>query len=188
MMNGCPRWSLLTVPLFAALGCSDPVPRPAQGGLTLSIQKPPGTVTCPVPGKTYEVGNPKGPTSISAGDRLVDGENSASIKCSVKGSGPFTFSGSIHTDVSKLTLSLTNGVVNADKLTGTATVTVYTADLSGTFASAASACTVSVINQQVQPGSMWATLSCPTVTNGSTAQSCAVGETTTFVLENCDGS
>src|SRR6187551_2268097 len=94
MMNGCPRWSFLTVPLLAALGCSDPVPRPPQGNLTLSIQKP-ATGTCPVPGKTYIVGNPKGPSSGSAGDRLVDGQNGASIKCSVKGSGPLTFSGSI---------------------------------------------------------------------------------------------
>src|SRR6188508_1440790 len=96
MMNGCPRWSFLTVPLLAALGCSDPVPLPAKGNATLSVQQPTtGPATCPVPGKTYVVGNPKAPTTISAGDRFIDGENGATIKCSVKGGGPFSFSATI---------------------------------------------------------------------------------------------
>jgi len=187
MMNGCPRWSFLTVPLLAALGCSDPVPRPSQGGLTLSVQKL-GSPTCPVPGKIYVVGDPDGPDSNTIGDPLVDGEKGATIKCSVKGNGPYTFSGSIYSDVSKLTWSLTGGTVNADKATGTATASVYTADLAGTFSSAAAACTVTVLKQQIKPGSMWATISCPTIKNSSTSQECSVGTTTTFVLENCEGS
>ena len=192
MMNGCPRWSFLTVPLLAALGCSDPVPRPAQGNLTLSIQKPTtGTPNCPLPGKQYVVGNPDGPNSISAGDRLVDGERNASIKCSVHGNGTFTFSGTIKgssKEADKVTFAVSGGTINADKLTGTATVSVYTPQLADTFFSAEGACTVTVIGQQVKPGSVWASVSCASITAASTGQVCTVGDITTFVLENCDGS
>jgi hypothetical protein len=192
MMNGCPRWSFLTVPLLAALGCSDPVPRPPQGNLTLSVQKPvSGALTCPVPGKTYVVGNPDGPNSSMAGDRLIDGENGATIKCSVKGSGPFNFSATIKARSSEsdmVTLTITNGVINADKLTGTASVGVYTPQLAGTFTSTEGGCTAGVVAGNVKPGSLWATISCPIINYPSTGQACSVGTTTTFVLENCDGS
>src|SRR3954469_20366556 len=98
MMNGCLRWSFLTVPLLAALGCSDPVPRPAQGNMTVSIGDPTG-FKCPASAITYQVGNPKAPsvtaTPNDPGDRLIDGEHNAKIKCSVNGNGPFTFSGTI---------------------------------------------------------------------------------------------
>jgi len=193
MMNGCPRWSFLTVPLLAALGCSDPVPRPPQGNTTLSIQvAATGPSNCPVPGKTYIVGNPKGPNSSDAGDRLIDGEHGATIKCSVHGNGPFTFSGTIKglsSESDKVTLTMTNGVVNADKLTGSVTVAVNTPQLAGNFTSAEGACTVGVIGGNVKPGSLWATLSCPVITEPTTSKTCGVGmPTTTFVLENCDGS
>ena len=118
MMNGCPRWSFLTVPLLAALGCSDPVPRPPRGNLTLSIQKPTtGSGNCPVPGKTYVLGNPKGPSPASPGDRLVDGEGGADIACSVHGSGPYNFSGSIQalsTESDRVTFTLSNGAYHND--------------------------------------------------------------------------
>jgi len=192
MMNGCPRWSFLTVPLLAALGCSDPVPRPPQGNVTLSVQKPTtGSLTCPVPGKTYVVGNPKGPTTAAPGDRYIDGENGATIACSVKGGGPFNFSATIKassTESDKVTMTITSGVINADKKTGTATVGVFTPQLAGTFISPEGGCAVSVVGDNVKPGSLWATVSCPIINYPSTGQACSVGSITTFVLENCDGS
>ena len=195
MMNGCPRWSFLTVPLLAALGCSDPVPRPPQGNMTLSIGDPTGA-KCPASAKTYQVGNPNPPTVTStppsAGDRLIDGDHSASISCSVHGSGPYTFSGTIKAlskESDKVALTITNGSIGADKVSGTATIAVNTPQLSGnSFVSAPGACTVKVISQNVKPGSIWASVTCPTVTLSSTGQSCAVGDSTNFVLENCDGS
>ena len=190
MMNGCARWSFLAVPLLAALGCSDPVPRPAQGGVTLSIEK--SNATCPVPGKTYEVCHSKGhgPTNAAAGDRLIDGESGASIKCSVKGNGPYSFSGNIHglsTENELVTVTITNGVISADKTTGTGTVNVYTPTVMG-FISAEGTCVFNVVNQQVKGGSLWATFSCPSITQASTSQVCAVGTTSAIVFENCDGS
>ncbi|MEI9953076.1 MAG: hypothetical protein WDO74_29870 [Pseudomonadota bacterium] len=106
-----------------------PVLRPAQANLALSLQPTTGAVNCPVPGMTYVVGNPDGPTDVTPGDRLIDGEHGASIMCSVRGSGPYTFSGTIHAASSQndpVTVTITNGVINADKRTGSATVSVIT--------------------------------------------------------------
>ncbi|HET7541615.1 MAG TPA: hypothetical protein VFK05_17190 [Polyangiaceae bacterium] len=195
MMNGYRRWWFLTVPLLAALGCSDPVPRPAQGNMTVSITQASGSASCPVPGKTYQVGNPKPPNVTSnpptVGDRLIDGEHGAAIKCSVHGNGPYTFSGSIKalsSESDKVALTITNGVINADKTTGTATIAFSAPQLANTFTSAEGGCTITVISQNVKPGSIWASAACPTITEPSTAKVCAVGATTNFVLENCDGS
>lgn len=199
MMNGCPRWSYLTLPLLAALGCSDPVPRPAQGDLKLSIQPPTGTGTCPVPGKTYEVAAPPNynpPIADGAnpvpGDRLIDGEHGASIKCSVHGSDSFTFSGTIKglsSESDKVTFTITNGMINTDKKTGTATIAVNTTQLPANYTSAAGACTITVVGTNVKPGSLWATAKCPSISDPSSPGSaCSIGETTNFVLENCDGS
>jgi len=192
MMNGYRQWWFLTVPLLAALGCSDPVPRPPQGNLTLSVQQAlTGPVNCPVPGKTYIVGNPSGPTAVDDGDRLIDGEHGASIKCSVHGGGPYTFSGTIKglsSESDKVTFTITNGNVSADKATGTATIAVNTPQLPGTFTSPEGGCALTIVNGNVKGGSIWATANCPTITEPSTAKTCAVGTTTTFILENCDGS
>ena len=192
MMNGCPRWSFLTVPLLAALGCSDPVPRPPQGNLTLSVQHAStGSPTCPVPGKTYVVGNPKGPNSADAGNRFIDGENGATIKCAVTGGGPFNFSGNIKAlsgTSDFVTMTITNGVIAADKLNGTATIAINTPQLAATFTSPPGMCTLTVVGGNVKPGSVWATAYCPSVTDTSTGKACSIGTTTTFVFENCEGS
>src|SRR6188768_60586 len=192
MMNGYRRWWFLTVPLLAALGCSDPVPRPSQGNLRLSIKQSSSSTTCPVTAQTYYVGNPKPPTAPpdppagsgvnpSIGDRFIDGEKGATIKCAVHGSGPYTFSGTIKApsnEGDKVTLTITNGVVNADKATGTATVAAYTPQLLSTFTSAEGACTVAVVSAQVKAGSIWASVTCPIVTEPSTAATCSIANTT----------
>ena len=197
MKNGCPRWSVLALPLLAALGCSDPVPRPAQGNLTLSIQKPEGAGNCPVPGNQYVIAAPPGyhgPNTQMAGDRLVNGQNSSTIKCSVQGNSTFNFSGTIsgttHTTPSDhVTFTITSGTINMDKMTGTATVGVNTNGLAGNFTSPAGDCTVTVVGDNVKPGSIWATIKCPNITDPTgPGRACRVGETTTFVFENCEGA
>jgi len=162
--------------------------------LTLSVKDPTGA-KCPAVAKTYQIGNPDAPcincTPNDAGDRLIDGNNNATIKCAVNGNGPFTFSGTIQglsKQSDKVTLTITNGTISADKVTGTATVAVNTPQLAGTYVSAAGACTVAVVSNNVKPGSMWASITCPIITLSSTGQTCAVGETTNFVLENCEGT
>ena len=193
MMNA--RWSFLAVPLLAAMGCSDPVPLPAQGAISLSVQKPSkptaGT-TCPLPGTTYQIGAPNPPSTINPGDSVIDGDKGAEVNCSVHGSGPFTFSGTLHgstNDVNKypITVTFSDGNVGADKTTGTVSVSVFTPQLAGTFSSAPSACTVNVIGKQIKGGSIWATVSCAAV-SASPAQECEIGTSSVIVFENCDGS
>ncbi|HKO47162.1 MAG TPA: hypothetical protein VJV79_05535 [Polyangiaceae bacterium] len=163
---------------------------PAQGNMTLLLQQVKPT-SCPVASKTYQVGNPQAPTSSSVGDRLIDGEAGAKVSCVVRGGGPYFFSGSIQgqsSELAKVTLIVKNGIIDADEQTGTATISVYTPELADVFHSTEGGCTVSVVAQNVKPGSLWATFSCPSVSSSSTGAACGIGAISTFVLENCEAS
>ena len=207
MKNACSRWSFLAVPVLAASGCSDPVPLPAQAAITLQVGGP--SNTCPEPGNVYPVGrlindpsDPTGkrkiaqaPSSTDPGQSVVDGESGTTVSCSVRGNGPYTFSGSLHAtsaDEMKdpITVTFNNGVVNSDKATGTVAVTVFTPQLDGQFTSGSTPCTLTVINQQVKGGSIWANFSCPSLTQAPSGV-CSSGvapSVSTVVFENCDGS
>lgn len=184
MMNA--RWSFLAVPLLAALGCSDPVPLPAQGAITLSIQK--SNTTCPDSGTTYQIGAPNPPSATATGDSVVDG-NGASVSCSVKkSSSGFTFSGSLQAStiapVVPILVTFNNGVIDSTGA-GTATVAVRTPKLGDTFNSGSTPCPIQVIQNQIQPGSLWVTFSCPNiVATSALSGSCGVG-TSVVVFENC---
>ncbi|HEX3849352.1 MAG TPA: hypothetical protein VHW01_00210 [Polyangiaceae bacterium] len=207
MKNACSRWSFLAVPVLAALGCSDPVPLPAQGAISLQIGGP--SSTCPEPGNVYPVGklknDPTDPTGMrkiaqapsdsDPGQSVVDGESGTTVSCSVRGKGPFTFSGSLHAtsnDEAKdpITVTFSNGVVNDDKKTGTVMIGVFTPQLDGQFSSGSVPCTVNVINQQIKGGSIWADFSCPNLTSppSGVCTSGVAPSVSTFVFENCDGS
>jgi|GEM_PF-930856 hypothetical protein len=207
MKNACSRWSFLAVPVLAAFGCSDPVPLPAQGAISLQVGGP--SSTCPEPGTVYQVGklktdpsDPTGkhkiaqaPSDLDPGLSVVDGESGTNISCSVHGSGPFTFSGSLHATADDelkdpVTITFSNGVVNADKKTGTVAVSIFTPQLESSFSSGSTPCTVDVIQQQIKGGSIWADFSCPTLTSppSSVCSSGVAPSVSTFVFENCDGS
>jgi hypothetical protein len=163
---------------------------PAQGNVTLSIQKLDSS-SCPVASRTYVVGNPRGPNSVNPGDSLIDGEHDAKVSCSVRGNGSYTFSATIQarsSDNDPITLRISDGVINPDGKTGSATIGLFTPQLTSTFSSPESGCLVTVVNEQVKPGSLWATFTCPSISQPATAQACGIGSTSTFVLENCDGS
>jgi hypothetical protein len=135
------------------------------------------------------------PSPTDPGQSVVDGDSGTNVSCSVHGKGPFTFSGSIHAtsaDEAKdpITVTFSNGAVNADKTTGTADVQVFTPQLAGTFSSGSTPCTVTVINSQIKGGSIWATFSCPSLTQppSGVCSSGVAPSTSTFVFENCDGS
>ena len=207
MKNACSRWSFLAVPILAAFGCSDPVPLPAQAAINLQVGGPGST--CPGPGNVYPVGrlitDPSDPTKkhkialfpsdTDPGKSVVDGESGTTVSCSVRGKGPFTFSGSLHATSNDamqdlITVTFSNGVVNSDKATGTVDVGVFTPQLDATFTSGSMPCTLKVINQQVKGGSIWADFSCPSLTAPPSGV-CSSGVTpsvSTVVFENCDGS
>ncbi|HEY1533592.1 MAG TPA: hypothetical protein VGF76_06225 [Polyangiaceae bacterium] len=165
---------------------------PAQGAISLQIGGP--STTCPALGMVYPVGK-RAPSDTDPGQSLVDGESGAAISCSVRGTGPYTFSGSLHATSSDknedpITVTFSGGTVNADKTTGSVSVSVFTPQLGNTFTSASTPCAVRVINQQVKGGSIWADFSCPSLTEPPSGE-CSSGvapSVSTLVLENCAGS
>jgi hypothetical protein len=197
MMNACPRSSFLAVPLLAALGCSSPVPLPAQGAISLSVQRPTVNVnnmTCPDSGTLYEVARDASSRAslTSFGQSVIDGNNGAKVSCSVRTSGAgYVFSGSFTgttLDVPNypITVTFNGGVIGDDKVTGTASITVLTPKLGGTFSSDM-ACPIKVLGGAIKPGSMWAEFSCPTISLALSGV-CTVGTDSVIVFENCDGS
>lgn len=202
MMNACARWSFLAVPVLAALGCSDPVPLPAQAAVTLGLQGPLDDSTkCPVgAGKSYQVGAKKkvgtvitvqAPNDVTPGASVIDGEGGVSVSCSVRkqADGSFKFNGSLSASSSEndpITVTIANGLINSDKVTGTGSVSVFTPQLAGTYSSGATPCAFKVINAQVKGGSIWVDFTCSSIASPPSKE-CAV-VSSTIVFENCSGS
>jgi hypothetical protein len=199
MMNADARCSFLAVPLLAALGCSDPVPPPAQAAVTLYLGQPVVYVdgkTCPIT-RTYQIGaidskkNVLAPTASTPGQSVISGEGGSNISCSVSGGGGnYKFSGTLSAVTpqgDQISVQFGNGVVGSD-FTGTADVSVYTPQAQG-FSSVGTNmnCTIAVQNQQVASGHIWATFSCPQIASPPSGL-CGIAPASTIVFENCSGS
>ncbi|MEP7050917.1 MAG: hypothetical protein ABJB12_11205 [Pseudomonadota bacterium] len=200
MMNACTRWSFLAVPVLAALGCSDPVPLPAEGAVTLGLQGPMQVTqtSCPVgAGRSYQVGfrakdgSVQAPTEILPGKSVIDGENSTVVSCSVhkQSDGSYAFSGSLQAPSSEhdpINVTISNGLISSDGVTGTGAVSVFTPQLAGTFASGSTPCTFKVIKNQVKGGAIWASFSCPSI--AQPPQNVCSIVSSIIVFGNCAGS
>ena len=195
-MNLSSRWCVTAIVALGALGCSDPVPPPAQGAFIASVNSvspsPPGK-SCPAGAAfTYDVPNESEtkPTEVLDADtylhKIIDGEDASTVRCEVKGGSTFTFSGRI--SLGGKALEISDGTLGADKK-GTARITVTNSLRISTSLSAPSAnCVVNAAgaagnNFQVRAGSMWASFSCPSV-EAIPADYCKADGF--FVLENCD--
>ena len=204
MMNACPRWSFLAVPVLAAFGCSDPVPLPAQGAATLGLYdaQDASSGSCPIiGGKSYQVGAKKkvgtvtmvqAPNTLTPGLSVIDGESGTSVSCSVKktSAGTYAFSGSLHASTGEndpITVTIVNGTIAADQVMGSGEVSIFTPQLAGTFDSGATPCAFTVINKQVKGGSIWASFSCPSIAQPP-SHACSVVNSSVIVFENCSGS
>jgi hypothetical protein len=200
MMNAYARCSFLAVPLLAALGCSDPVPPPAQGAVTLYLGQPivhVDQMTCPVTAQTYQVGATDSktktvlaPTMSDPGQSVISGEGGSSISCSVTGGGGnFKFSGTLSAITpqgDKISIQFANGQVGSD-FTGTADVSVYTPQLLAGFSGTNCAISVQGQPKQVKGGSIWATFSCAQIASPPSGL-CGISAASTIVFENCSGS
>ena len=169
-----------------ATGAGGKIPElPAQGALTAFVGQPAVHVdqmNCPVT-ETYQVGAPQAPTATDPGQSVVSGDAGSSISCIVKGQGTFSFSGSLHASTSMgdlISIAFSNGVVTPD-FTGTADMSIFTPQLAGNFSSG-TPCAIHVLDQQVKPGSMWATFACAQVLSPPSG---LCGLTGTIVFENC---
>ena len=123
-MNLSSRWCVTAVVAFGALGCSDPVPPPAQGAFwanVKSVSPAPAGKMCPSGASlTFDVpaANPSAiPSETLDADTYklhkIDGEDQAEVSCSVKGGGSFTFDGSIK--FGARALSISNGSIGDNK-------------------------------------------------------------------------
>ncbi len=177
--------------IFGAIGCSDPVPPPAQAGVTLQVRhspSPPEGTSCPGTG-VARIGNPA-PEGTNAGTRAVDGKGHHNIECSVKRSGDgFNFSADIAgpDPFDGFLVSITiNGSVEEGG-TGTGSMSLYTSQLGRLSTPGDQLCTfdVSEAPQQVAPGLIWATFDCPAFRDTSAIGSFCKSEGM-FILENCD--
>jgi hypothetical protein len=189
-------WSVTAWVAVSALGCSDPVPRPAEGAFNAQVgsaSPAPAGKTCPNrPSIYFEV--PTVPPATTVDERLdeqtylhwvIDGESSATVTCTVKGQGT-SFEGRISSGGK--TLDISSGTLDAT-LKGTASITVgNSAAMSGSLSSPSANCVINASNTggtryEVAPGRIWASFDCEAVERQPTDSCSARG---TFVLENCN--
>lgn len=171
----------------ALLGCSDPVPPAASGGMYIHISQGAG---CPVTGAEYSIGNPA-PSDFDSGTAIFDGEDGVQASCKVAGSGS-SFTISAHIAQSKgmrYSLGVDNGVVNGGM--GTATITTYVPDAVVSMTSM-TPCALRVISTQdpatggsvfkIQPGSAWVHFDCTDLQSPPSYNCSADGA---FLVGNC---
>jgi hypothetical protein len=194
-MHVSSRWYVTAVFALGALGCSDPVAPPAQGAILARVRVPSPPIAekqCRVGGAfSFDVPDIASTKPVEALDqdtylhRVVDGENGASVSCSVSGSSTFTFSGEVRSGAKGIRFA--SGTLGAD-LKGTAVITIIDSTrLSTPLASPGATCVIDAAAAannrfQVKGGSIWASYSCPTVEAPPTDACAADG---IFVLENC---
>jgi hypothetical protein len=111
--------------------------------------------------------------------KVMDGEDTATVTCRVRGSSEFTFEGSIA--LGGQAFHVADGTVGDDKQGRARISLLNTQAISGWLTSAAASCVIQV--WQIQPGAVWASFSCPYVA-GPPSDSCRA--TGTFVMEGCE--
>jgi hypothetical protein len=140
---------------------------------------------CPVPALTYDVPGVRATNPAEQLDentylhKVIDGEDRASLSCSVKsaGGGGFAFSGKIV--LGNQALQISDGALGADGK-GTARIFLKSVDLSAPLISPAADCAITA--HDAQAGSMWAGFSCKSVESPPSDYCKAEGF---FVIENC---
>ena len=196
-MNLSSRWCVTAVVALGALGCSDPVPPPAQGAFwanVKSVSPAPAGKSCPSGASlTFDVPtvDPKLDESLDENTylhRKIDGEDQAEVSCIVKGGPSFTLEGTIK--LGSRALSISNGTIGDNKK-GTARITLRASGnpgFSGALSAPSANCAIDAAaapgnNFQVKPGSIWARFQCPSIEQAPSDFCQADGF---FVLENCD--
>jgi hypothetical protein len=198
-MNLSSRWCVTAVVALGAIGCSDPVPPPAQGAFwanVKSVSPAPVGKMCPSGASlTFDVplvdpsANP--PQTLDQDTylhKLIDGEEGAEVSCSVKGKTSFTLEGTIKLGTKSLAIS--SGTLGDNKK-GTARITLRDSanpGFSGALSAPSANCVIDAAaaagnNFQVKAGSIWGHFDCPSVEQEPSGYCKADGF---FVLENCD--
>ena len=191
--------------LAAILGsCSDPVPPAAQGAASIDLG-PPSIDAAGLGAKCSNQhwinvpynANTKGyvTSASSAPSRAIDGENGATVACSVKQSGAsYAVNGSLFSSANNGMVEISFQITPGQDATGVLTVSDADTVSSYTLDSArvgSSKCTVSVTPAAgeglgIAPGRVWAKVWCTDLAiYGSPGSICSVPNSY-VVLENCD--
>jgi hypothetical protein len=163
---------------------SDNAPVSPEGAATLSIFAPafPSSgMACPET-KTYAIGKPA-PTTTDIGTPLDNGNTDhAAIGCSLGENHGYNFVASLSGDAPNGTISM---IVDATigNGSGQAKVSVFTTDLIRTI-TAETPCTITVLNQHIEPSVIWAKFDCASLT--AAAIECSASGV--FVFEHCTGA
>lgn len=195
-MNLSSRWCVTAVVALAGVGCSDPVPPPAQGAFIAritAVSPTPLGKSCPS-GTAFSYDVPDVPDSAPTEElspntylhKIIEGEGGGAVSCRVSGDGA-AFEGRIAIPDKGKSLEIRSGTLGADRK-GTARIAVgNSAELSTTLSSPMANCKIdaqaSGNRLEVAPGRIWATFDCPSVESPPSDYCAARG---TFVLENCD--
>lgn len=180
-------WVIALGALFA-IGCSGPVETSAGAGLQISVAATGAACGVGSPQPPDDLGNPPPDHTKGVTGKLVyNGENGVSASCSVKGSGPWTISGSVSsTDSPRVSFILHSATINSDG-SGTADISLSTVALGNSVSSQANEpCKIQAVKMgdtlMVQPNAVWATYNCPNMF-APPSQSCFVaGE---FLFDHC---
>ncbi len=171
------------------IGCSDPVPPPAQTSLFFVVGQPQNVTGpgCAIGGsESAHIGGPPSSPRADPGAREVDGQNGVSVGCKVAGGGTFSVSGSAIKGVTSLTLA--NGSAPSGGR-GTATISVSSPATAGKVLTSSPdrPCTLLLDRApfQVASGNIWTEFTCDLATNATQPGSqCGLhGE---IVFENCE--
>ncbi|MBX3181154.1 MAG: hypothetical protein KIT72_15270 [Polyangiaceae bacterium] len=174
----------------AAWGCSDAVPPAAQGSFQATTKVPDTSVIptggrCQSSGQQPGVGTPR-PTEFNDGGRVVDGEDRASVRCTVRRSGDqFVVEGSVKQGATSLFVKSAD--VDPVSRLGSAVVSLQFQATSYTWNTELPHCTLTVLGAgepQVHSGAVWAKFDCPALQGKQLADYCGVSGV--FVLENCE--
>ncbi|MGC4089595.1 MAG: hypothetical protein QM756_17245 [Polyangiaceae bacterium] len=172
----------------ASIGCSGPVGSSPAVGLTINISAT--GVGCAGSGVATndDLGNPPPDASTGhSGKRIYDGDSGVSVKCSVKGAGPWSISTRVSSNSPNLTFLIDGGTIGTDG-TGTANMSLSTAAINDSLQSPpGSPCTLKAVAANggivVRSGAVWAQYTCPDMRYPPSGSCFVAGE---FILENCD--
>lgn len=184
LIAGC---ALLT---FLA-ACSDPPPPNGRGALYVDVGEPTDSQHSGCQFGTHSAnigGDPaqRYPDQYQFGVRVVNGENHASVKCKVKGSGPYTISGRMSLGAVSLTVDGSVPKANFEGgASGKGNVYLLTSPMVGHSIGPIEQdpCTFTPVD--VASGKVWSRFDCPVLqANGQQDTYCSA--TGFFLFENCE--
>jgi hypothetical protein len=170
------------------IGCSDPVPPPAQTSLFFVVGQPnvPGA-GCALGGAQFaNIGGPPSSPRGDPGPREVDGQNGASIGCKVSGSGSFSVSGTAQKGATSFVLLGGSAQAGGE---GSGKISIASPATAGKQLTSTNdkPCRL-LLNRtpfQVAPGNIWAEFFCDLIVN-STQPGSQCGLHGEIVFENCE--